>query len=342
MLKRYTFFQVLTSLIFSVSLCHSVPGQVNFQGRLLDTAAQPLTGTFDMIFTIYDAKTGGSMVWTETHSNTPIVNGMFNVVLGSYTALNPNLFVNDNLFLEIQTGTDVLSPRQRFNTVPYSFSAGNSEKLGGYTYTDLLQATTFSGAVNGTYDATTVNNDSHNHTDTTIDDNISIDNGTIYALAGSGNVGIGISTPTAKLDVAGAIAGFGIVPIGSITAWHKSKTGTPALPAGWAECNGQVISDPESPYDGTTVPNLNTQVYSGGRGMYLRGGLTSGTTNSSTSIGDNGTKYHFALDASTYYGCAYLSATDAETGSGPLYGTSRVSRNVQVTAMTVVWIIRIK
>ncbi len=63
----------------------------------------------------------------------------------------------------------------------------------------------------------------------------------------------------------------GAVPIGSIQAWHKSIVGTPALPWGWVECNGQVIIDAESPYNGSLAPDLNPS------GRFLRGELSSGT-----------------------------------------------------------------
>lgn len=60
-------------------------------------------------------------------------------------------------------------------------------------------------------------------------------------------------------------------PIGSVEAFHKSMPGTPALPWGWVECDGQVLADPESPYNGQTMPDLNNT------GKFLRGSLTSGT-----------------------------------------------------------------
>ncbi len=76
------------------------------------------------------------------------------------------------------------------------------------------------------------------------------------------------------------------VPIGTIVAWHKSAAGTPALPVGWVECNGQRLNDAGSPYDRQTLPNLNTAAgygvnYNGGR--FLRGGTTSGAMQDATS-----------------------------------------------------------
>lgn len=61
--------------------------------------------------------------------------------------------------------------------------------------------------------------------------------------------------------------------VGTVKAWHKSLTGTPqTLPWGWVECNGQTISDAESPLNGQVVPNIN------GDGRFLRGSNVSGNT----------------------------------------------------------------
>lgn len=62
-------------------------------------------------------------------------------------------------------------------------------------------------------------------------------------------------------------------PIGGIIAWIKSFSNVPQkLPHGWAECNGQVLSDAQSIFNGLTLPNLNSD------NRFLRGASTSGTT----------------------------------------------------------------
>src|SRR3972149_936817 len=65
--------------------------------------------------------------------------------------------------------------------------------------------------------------------------------------------------------------------VGSIKAYAKSFTGVPSnnLTAFWVECNGQTLSDAESPLNGQTIPNLNNAVEET-YGRFLRGGLTSG------------------------------------------------------------------
>ena len=75
---------------------------------------------------------------------------------------------------------------------------------------------------------------------------------------------------------AGYVDVIGCIPIGGVISWLKSFTGTPALTAEYVECNGQVLSDAESVYNGLTIPNLNGSGATTKR--FLRGSITSGTT----------------------------------------------------------------
>lgn len=192
-----------------------------------------------------------------------------------------------------------------------------------------------------------------------------------------GNVGIGTDTPDKKLTVSGDAKVTGnmdvemnvdiignlnvegtftnknaapVMPIGSIIAWHKNGAEGLTLPDGWVECNGQAISDADSPFNGSTAPDLNSQVYAGNRGRYLRGGNTSGSFNGSTYQTDNGGKYSIPnanSGSNQYYGGAgveiynALDATVSGRNALTKYRQGSVTR-FQVTAMTVVWIMRTK
>ncbi|MCK4606915.1 MAG: hypothetical protein KAU35_06430 [candidate division Zixibacteria bacterium] len=112
-----------------------------------------------------------------------------------------------------------------------------------------------------------------------------------FLVRASGGVGIGLNNPTTALEVNGTIksrsGGFEFpdgstqtmasitVPVGSIIAWVKSFPNTPVLQEEYVECNGQTLSDPDSPYNGQTIPNLNGTT---GIHRFLRGNLTSGGT----------------------------------------------------------------
>ena len=68
------------------------------------------------------------------------------------------------------------------------------------------------------------------------------------------------------------------IPIGGVIPWFKSLGGCPALPYGWAECDGSIINDVLSPLNGSTLPNIN------GSGYFVRGAATSGTIQASQNL----------------------------------------------------------
>ena len=116
-------------------------------------------------------------------------------------------------------------------------------------------------------------------------------------VSNQGKVGIGLSNPTEKLEVAGKIkatsflgSGSGLtglsqtaasVPVGAIIPWAKNLSGVPSLSSNYVECNGQILSDKGSPLDGTTIPNLNGTT--DGTKLFLRGAKQSGGSGNSYS-----------------------------------------------------------
>ena len=65
---------------------------------------------------------------------------------------------------------------------------------------------------------------------------------------------------------------FDNAPIGCVLPFLKNLTGCPEMPSGWIECDGSTISDDQSPFNGTTIPDLN------GDNRFFRGNDTSGAT----------------------------------------------------------------
>ena len=103
-------------------------GTIAYQGRLADAAGAPLTGTYNMIFRLYDTATGGTPLWSEswTGSNgVRVSDGLFNVMLGSLSALPISQFTNSqSLFLGITVGTDdEMAPRVQLGSVPFAVQA---------------------------------------------------------------------------------------------------------------------------------------------------------------------------------------------------------------------------
>lgn len=150
--------------------------------------------------------------------------------------------------------------------------------------------------------------------------------------------------------------GYGIVPIGAILPWHKSLSGTPALPVGWVECNGQTLNDNQSPLHGQIVPDLN------GQALFLRGGATSGVfqadqmqshahldaghthpshntnfLNTPTNVDYSPGEYGLYLASNTGVGKANL-GDPSETSAGPV----RHGNETRPVNMSMVWIMRVK
>ncbi len=103
------------------------PQQVNFQGLLLDSSGVPVNGLVDMSFTLYDAATGGTSLWTETHVDVDVIDGVYNLALGSTAPMSPALLAGGNVHLEVEVDGETLSPRQQFLSVPYALHAATAE-----------------------------------------------------------------------------------------------------------------------------------------------------------------------------------------------------------------------
>ena len=152
MKNSFVILLLLTLLsITNTTVFSAVPTTINFQGRLTDSIGQSLNDTTNLNFSIFDTATGGTALWTETHTNISVLNGMVNITLGSYTVLTPDLLKIYPLWLEVQVESDILSPRQLLSATPYSIIAVDSLKLSGKTYDTFLSTT--GGTVAGTLTA---------------------------------------------------------------------------------------------------------------------------------------------------------------------------------------------
>lgn len=149
------------------------PRKINFQGKLNN----PTSGSVSLTFSIFQTATVGTALWSETHTGVTVINGIFNVLLGS---VNPNsnplpnsVFKNGgDLFLEIKVGNTPLSKRVQIASVAYAIKA---------THADTAKVALSGGAPDGDW---------------------IISGNNMYAGI-SGNVGIGTTSPSQKLHVSG-------------------------------------------------------------------------------------------------------------------------------------------
>ena len=100
------------------ALTQPIPQTINYQGRLTDNSPQqnPITGTYNISFEIWTSQLGGSIEWSEGPISVNVVNGIFNVVLGSHGSPIPRSIFTGTRYLSITVGTETLSPRQELTS----------------------------------------------------------------------------------------------------------------------------------------------------------------------------------------------------------------------------------
>jgi len=105
----------------------AIPQTLNFQGYLTNTAGTPITGTVAMVLSIYAQESGGSALWTESHSDVVLLSGVYTILLGSITPLG--LLFNAPYYLGIQVANDPeMTPRLPLSSVGYAYRAGMAEQ----------------------------------------------------------------------------------------------------------------------------------------------------------------------------------------------------------------------
>jgi microcystin-dependent protein len=71
----------------------------------------------------------------------------------------------------------------------------------------------------------------------------------------------GISWSTNTTALLGGFAGGGTYPVGTIMPFFFYSHSYPPVPTGWQRCDGQIITNTQSPLFGKRVPNLNGKAY---------------------------------------------------------------------------------
>ncbi|MBI4370118.1 MAG: hypothetical protein HY547_07810 [Elusimicrobia bacterium] len=206
----------LDSRAEGTALTGSVPSGINYQGRLEDNGTA-VNATKSLTFKLYDASTGGSLLWNSGALSIAVNSGLFNTSLAiPISALSGNT----TRYLEVTVGTVTLSPREILNAVPYA-----------------LVAKTLEGSLDIARGG------------------LSVSTGTaassaLYVSSSTGYVGVGTANPSAKLHIGGTSGVDGIrFPDGTVmTSANVGLSGS--VSAGTVTFNGNVGI-------GTTLPKVS-------------------------------------------------------------------------------------
>jgi len=189
-----------------------VPRLISYQGTLTDPAGVVLDTTVMLMFNIYIDSTGMLPVWTEHHPAVTVENGVFNVLLGRVMTIPVDVFSDPERWLGVQVGGDAeLEPRQRIAAVPYAFWAAEADTAeyarsapaAGIDSVMYADSSGYAPMPDSVVHAVYADTSDHAVSAKT-DGDWTVSGSDMYSAV-SGNLGIGLSSPAAKLDVKGAV-----------------------------------------------------------------------------------------------------------------------------------------
>jgi len=232
---------VAAILLLAAALQAALPSTMSYQGVLNDNGAPVPDDDYSMSFAIYNVESGGAALWTESRS-VEVSGGVFNVILGEVTPIDLDFDVPYWLEISVE-GEAPMSPRTELTSAPYSFRAAVADSLAGGAPADSDWSMNGSiayrtndvgiGTATPMSKLTISSDDWDDHLTLSRLGNtpghISIGTNQMILWSGSGsglyidqtgNIGVGVASPTAKLQIDGTtrMSGFQL-PTGAVDGY---------------------------------------------------------------------------------------------------------------------------
>jgi hypothetical protein len=134
MKKNANHHRFLILITIALSLCllplsstAAIPQTITYQGYLTNPQGTAIDDTITIHFFLYSTSSGGTPLWTETHTIT-VTDGVFSTNLGTTTPIT--LPFDTQYYLEITVGSDSeMTPRQPLTSVAYAFRAQEADSV---------------------------------------------------------------------------------------------------------------------------------------------------------------------------------------------------------------------
>ena len=138
----------LLALLLLLAATLPLAGQTNvisYQGYLAQDGT-PVDGERSLTFTIYTRLQGGTNLWSETHDNVSVNQGVFTVLLGSTVSLDSVNFGTRACFIAVTVDGVELTPRQQIASAPSALTLKVPADIEGSSVFEVLKVrNTFAG-----------------------------------------------------------------------------------------------------------------------------------------------------------------------------------------------------
>jgi hypothetical protein len=116
---------------------------ISYQGTLTDPGGAPINEMVKMEFALYDDPSIGNQKWGVETQWVEVSNGLFHVLLGNVTPIDPAALAGD-LYLDIQVNDEPLVPRERLTSIVDAITAQGTHgdfRANGYRIVDVSSLT---------------------------------------------------------------------------------------------------------------------------------------------------------------------------------------------------------
>jgi len=208
-----------------------VPRLIKFSGTATDVAGKALSGTVGITFAIYKDEHGGAPVWMETQNLKLDGSGHYSALLGATKAdaLPMDLFTSGEarwVSVQVQRPGQTEQARVLLLSVPYALKAGDAETVGGLPPSAFVLAmpSSSSTSANNAQPTPPIATGTAAPCSAVTSDGTALANQVSKFVAPckvepsqvfdtATNVGIGTTTPAAKLDVKGGTTVRGVLSL---------------------------------------------------------------------------------------------------------------------------------
>ena len=109
---------VASPAIQEVHAAGDVHPTIGYQGRLTNPEGEPLNGSYNLLFQLFNAPSRGTKLWEQPENGVQVQGGLFTVQLD----VDPGHFTGQGLWLAITVNGQLLSPRQELLPAPYALT----------------------------------------------------------------------------------------------------------------------------------------------------------------------------------------------------------------------------